>query len=244
MKAYDLVTHDGKRVDRITHEALLEAEDRLGYELTIMQGSYNTSVGASAGTHDGGGAVDLAPFDWQRKVKVLREVGFAAWYRAPLPGVWSAHIHALLIGNERLAPVAARQVTAYYSGRDGLAGNGPDPHTRPNPVPIFRWQPERSTRGGNIDAAIRHLRRADASEGSPRAEAIKTAKRALRALPQKTTTRPFKDKRHTSEPKRDRGYEVNSALLHIRRALRVNLVGKRRKALVAARDALRGIEVT
>lgn len=136
---YDLTTHDGKTVDWLTHAALLEAEKRLGYPLTVVQGSYHKGVSASAGTHDGGGVVDLAPWDWEHKVKVLREVGFAAWYRPPLPGVWGAHIHAVLIGNDRLAPSAARQVTAYRNGRDGLAGNGPDPHPRPKVVPTFRW---------------------------------------------------------------------------------------------------------
>jgi hypothetical protein len=116
---------------------LIRAEKRLGYELTIMQGSYNRGVGASAGTHDGGGAVDLAPYDHARKVLVLRQVGFAAWYRPALPGVWPDHVHAIAIGDPDLAPVAARQVTAYYNGRDGLAGNGPDNGPRLNPIPTW-----------------------------------------------------------------------------------------------------------
>ena len=138
MTAYARTTHDGKAVDEITHQALLAVEKRLGYELTIVQGSYNTGgVSASSGTHDGGGVVDLTAFDWAKKVRALRAVGFAAWHRPTLPGVWGEHIHAVMIGNKNLAPAAARQVTAYRNGRDGLASNGPDDFWRPDPLPQF-----------------------------------------------------------------------------------------------------------
>lgn len=142
---YAPTTHDGKRVDEITHQALLVAEKRLGYPLTITQGSYNAGgVAASAGTHDGGGVVDLAPYDWRRKVRVLREIGFAAWHRTPAQGPWPEHIHAVLIGNRKLAPAAARQVDSYRAGRDGLAGNALDPTWRPDPIPVFTWPPKRT----------------------------------------------------------------------------------------------------
>jgi len=116
-----------------------EAEDRLGYELTIIQGSYNKGVGQSAGTHDGGGALDLADYGWQNKVRVLRNIGFAAWRRPTIPGLWNAHIHAIAIGDKEMSPSAHNQVVAYYNGRDGLASNGPDPHPRPNPIPVFAY---------------------------------------------------------------------------------------------------------
>lgn len=140
---YDLVTHDGKTVDRITHEALLVAEKRLGYKLTITQGSYRGGSGDpdSAGTHDGGGAVDLVAFDWENKVRVLRGIGFAAYRRLPSEGDWPEHVHAVLIGNKKLSASAARQVQAYLDGRNGLANNGPDPHRRPSPIPVFKWPP-------------------------------------------------------------------------------------------------------
>lgn len=128
---YDLTTHDGKKVDRYTDYNLRLAEQRLGYPLTIVQGSYHKGVSASAGTHDGGGVVDLLPWDWDTKVRVLREVGFAAWHRPAIKGLWAEHIHAVLIGNERLAPLAAQQVMAYRNGRDGLKSNRPDKFWRP-----------------------------------------------------------------------------------------------------------------
>lgn len=134
---YKIVEHDGRRVDYLTHLALLEAEKKLGYELSITQGSYNNSVSASAGTHSGGGVVDLRAWDWQRKVKALREVGFAAWFRPAIEGLWGSHIHAVLIGNRKLSASAARQVTAYKNGRDGLAANRVDTFWRPAKIKAF-----------------------------------------------------------------------------------------------------------
>ena len=137
-----------KRVDWKTRAALEEAQALLGYPLTVVQGSYNHGgVSASAGTHDGGGVVDLLAWDWQRKVKALRKVGFAAWYRPPVRGLWGPHIHAVLIDHGKLAPVAARQVTAYRNGRDGLRSNLPDRFWRPSPIPVFHYPPAAATGG-------------------------------------------------------------------------------------------------
>jgi hypothetical protein len=141
---YDRITwHDGaKTVDKLTAAALTECERRLGYSLTVVQGSYNTGVGASAGTHDGGGVVDLMPWDWENKVHTLRAVGWAAWHRPTLPGVWGEHIHAVLIGNEKMSPAARAQVTDYYNHRDGLASHNADPFWHPNPIPVFKYDPK------------------------------------------------------------------------------------------------------
>ena len=141
-RPYDVLTwpDGGRRVDALTAAALMATERRLGYPLTVVQGSYNGGkVAASAGTHDRGGVVDLLAWDWENKVRALRAVGFAAWHRPAVRGLWGEHIHAVLIGHERLAPVAARQVDAYRNGRDGLKSNAADPFPRPAPVPVFRW---------------------------------------------------------------------------------------------------------
>lgn len=103
---------------------------------TLAQGSYSASVGASAGTHDGGGAIDIGAYtmtDKQRRaaVKWLRRAGWAAWFRPAAPGVWGPHIHAILRGHRTASPGAKAQVIAYDNGRDGLAGNGPDRAWRP-----------------------------------------------------------------------------------------------------------------
>lgn len=175
---YAKTTHGDKTVDVITKAALRAAEKKLGYELTIVQGSYNEGVSASAGTHDGGGVVDLAPYDHARKVRVLRDLGFAAWYRPAIKGLWGPHIHAVLIGNARLAPSAARQVLAYRAGRDGLAANRPDPNPyRPNPIPVFRM-PQPPTYP-NIDAAGRSLD-AVTSKNPKVVAAVKAALKAIR----------------------------------------------------------------
>ena len=138
-RPYDRVTYSGKTLDRITLEALHAAERLLGYPLTVVQGSYNEGgVSASAGTHDGGGVVDLMPNDHERKVRALRRVGFAAWYRPAIAGLWGSHVHAVLIGNKFLAPSAARQVDAYRAHRDGLKSNLPDNTWHPDPIPVFR----------------------------------------------------------------------------------------------------------
>jgi hypothetical protein len=136
----------GKLLDNATISALEVAEEHLGYELTILQGVGGAV--ASAGTHlgkngEGGRAVDLSDYDADRKVAVLKRLGFAVWVREAIPGLWGPHIHGVLIlfrfDNERgIAPSAFRQIGAYRDGRDGLAGNGRDPHPwRPNPIPVW-----------------------------------------------------------------------------------------------------------
>ena len=114
-----------------------EAKFRLAgvVPVQVTQGSYSTAVGASAGTHSGGGAVDIALVglsddDAHTIETVLREVGFAAWYRTAIPGVWPRHVHGIAAGCGDLASQAAAQVTDYRNGRDGLAGHGPDTGNR------------------------------------------------------------------------------------------------------------------
>ena len=135
---YDIILRDGKEVDRLTDGALKRAEKILGRTIPIVQGSYNAGgVAASAGTHDGGGVIDTKPWDHDEVVAALRAVGFAAWFRPAIPGLWSAHIHAVLIGHGRLAASAQRQVFAYLGRRDGLKSNLPD--TDPGWVNTVRY---------------------------------------------------------------------------------------------------------
>ena len=159
---YDRTTHDGKTVDWLTKAALLKAERIIrSYDLSIVQGSYHRGVGASAGTHDGGGVVDLRAWDWPTKVRALRLSGFWAWHRPEIPGLWGEHIHAVLQGNRLLAPAAEDQVDDARHGRDGLKGNGRDPHKdlvfRPfrwpyyGPIGVVRWHLDH----GNLTKAER-----------------------------------------------------------------------------------------
>lgn len=159
---YDKVTFRGHTVDKWTMQALQACEKVLGYELTILQGSYHVGVGASAGTHDGGGAVDLAPADWQHKVKVLREHGFAAWHRLPSQGPWPEHIHCILIGDLRAAPLAQEQVAAYREGFNGLGHLGKGGRDDGPRVPIheftYRAIPGRKPGMNNVEYGISLIR--------------------------------------------------------------------------------------
>ena len=105
--------------------------------LSVTQGSYNISVSASFGTHDGGGAVDLSVHnqgaqtgilsDQQVEViiQAMRRAGFAAWYRAfgDLYDGSPAHIHAIAVGDAELSEAASLQLTGesgYFRGSNGL----------------------------------------------------------------------------------------------------------------------------
>ncbi len=139
-----VTTFGGKRTDTRTAAQAGEAQRLFGRTLTVTQGSYNTSVGASAGTHSGGGALDfsvsgLTASQITHMVACLRTVGFAAWHRLPSQGPWAAHVHAVSVGCRDLAPIAARQVEALRNGRDGLASNGPDPHAALG-LPVRTWE--------------------------------------------------------------------------------------------------------
>lgn len=117
---YRRVTFGGKTVNKRT-EAMLKTA---GYTGSLTQGSYNTGVSASAGTHDGGGVVDI-PSTSTDLLKKLRQAGFAAWIRTSKEG-FSPHTHAVAIGDKEMSRTAKDQVVDYFAGRNGLANNGPD----------------------------------------------------------------------------------------------------------------------
>ena len=140
-----VTAYQGRRVNEKTRQILVAANKLLASskygsekgDLTIVQGSFNGGgVAASAGTHDGGGAADITSFNWQNRVKVLRLLGCAAWYRPARKNVWSAHIHFIVIGDSSVSRGGKVQVTAYKNNRDGLAGNAKDPNWRPYRVNI------------------------------------------------------------------------------------------------------------
>lgn len=126
---YRRVTFGGKTVNVRTREMLKLAATWAGVTISLTQGSYNKGVAASAGTHDGGGCVDIDVDAWSsatrgRVVQALRKAGFAAWLRTPAQG-FDYHIHACAIGDREMASVAKSQVQSYFNGRNGLASNGP-----------------------------------------------------------------------------------------------------------------------
>jgi hypothetical protein len=142
MGAYTRTTYNGVTLNKVTVQAFQEVEKRLGYKLTFDQGSYNTSVEASGGTHSGGGAADLAPFEADRKEHVCRAVGFAAWHR---PHNWDheggiEHVHCELLGDEDASPAAKAQWAEYRAHRSGLVSNLVDNTWHPDPIPVWHYK--------------------------------------------------------------------------------------------------------
>lgn len=138
-----VVSLRGVRVNTRTRSMLFEAERLLGRQLGIMQGSYNTGVGASAGTHDGGGALDLSVSGMSSATRTtvlrrLRTVGFAAWLRTPSQGDWGYHIHAIALADTDQSTGARNQAGDYYLGRNGLANRAPD--DGPTVSPKRTWE--------------------------------------------------------------------------------------------------------
>lgn len=147
------VTWKGRRFDPRTRDMLVELERVTGLDIQPSQGSYNTSVAASGGTHAGGGAVDirasnLTDAQEQQVVTWGRRIGFAMWLRRESKS-WPRHIHGIAIGCPDLSEAAANQVAAYRQGRNGLADWGPDDGPS---VPFTTWEKYRSSRGDELSA--------------------------------------------------------------------------------------------
>lgn len=137
---YHRVVYGGKTVNVRTKVMLDRARGLMGLagHFNLTQGSYNRGVGASAGTHDGGGVVDIntSGLAINATLRALRQAGFAAWYRTPAEG-FAYHIHAVAIGDREMSSAARSQVSAYARGRNGLANNRADsaPASVGRPVP-------------------------------------------------------------------------------------------------------------
>ncbi|MEV0386303.1 peptidoglycan-binding protein [Nonomuraea sp. NPDC050643] len=137
------VSTGGFVINTRTRSMLAEAKRLLGRDLKLDQGSYNPGGDpTSAGTHDGGGVVDISVEGMSSAtrtsvVRALRRVGFAAWVRSPQQGDWPWHIHATAISDTSLSGQAQHQVGDYYLGLNGLAGRGPDDGPK---VTIRTWE--------------------------------------------------------------------------------------------------------
>lgn len=115
------------------------------FYLSPIQGSYSTSTAASAGTHAGGGAIDIntRPLTPAQKAVLefcMREVTFAdwdrpvtwfsKWFNKIINGGWSPHNHGILTGCVHLSSAAKSQVAEYVKGENGLVGGDKDTGTR------------------------------------------------------------------------------------------------------------------
>lgn len=133
-----IIRYRGVNLNQRTIDMIEAAEWILGFKLRLTQGSYNAGgVAASAGTHDGGGAVDIAlkdavtgvVFPKSRREAIrnaTRQVGFASWIRDPSQSDWPWHCHCEAVGDPDLSTGARKQITAYMNNRNGLASNGKD----------------------------------------------------------------------------------------------------------------------
>src|SRR6478752_3609144 len=115
--AMERTTVDGRTVNKRTADMLALWQFNALTNYYVVQGSYNAGgVSASAGTHDGGGALDLSVYGFDNEkwhVKQGRLAGFAAWYRPTRPGLWNEHIHAIAIGDPEASSGAKQQVDEY-----------------------------------------------------------------------------------------------------------------------------------
>jgi hypothetical protein len=154
----DQVQFRGFTLDQPTIDALLLAERLLGYQLSIMQGSWS-NASASAGTHSGGGAVDISIenpdgslvswTDQVARVHALRAAGFRAWRRTPSQG-FVYHVHGILAGDHLVSPSAAEQLVQWDAGLDGLADHGPDS----DPVDTAAGRPPVYPRGAPVSLVL------------------------------------------------------------------------------------------
>ncbi|CAF1081476.1 unnamed protein product [Adineta steineri] len=139
---YTRKTWRNVKLNQRTIDMILRAEVYMtqmgmsGFQFSLSQGSYSSSVAASAGTHDGGGAIDIRTSvvnNDKKKVDTmivaLRKAGFAAWSRGRVADSFenNKHIHAIAIGDREASSGATNQVASFKRGRNGLKGDGVDP---------------------------------------------------------------------------------------------------------------------
>jgi hypothetical protein len=158
---YTRVVVNGSILNYRTLAMLKHAQDLYGGTIdfagwAITQGSYNPGkITASFGTHDGGGAVDIAvrsprtgailTNELDAAIRSLRIAGFAAWVRevGELYPNSPIHIHAIAVGDAELSPDASEQLTGkygYFRGYNGLPQTDNIPITDRYGGPIFcQW---------------------------------------------------------------------------------------------------------
>jgi len=147
------VPFDGHIVTVRTRDALYYAQ-RLWRErgkhvkkIRLAQGSFSTSVGASAGTHAGDAVVDirtagvgLSASETTALNRALRDAGFASWIRDSRDGM-PPHIHACLIADPEMHPSSKAQCVDYDKGLNGLRNRAKDRNPyRPKRKIRFSWR--------------------------------------------------------------------------------------------------------
>lgn len=109
---------------------------RFGVQIVIIQSDWNTTVAASAGTHDRDSVWDcyIPGVSWWEQQRFFRANGFGCWYRHP--PMFGNHLHGMTLpvpeGRSRGDDFAARgfrvgvyvpgQLEDYYNHAFGLSG--------------------------------------------------------------------------------------------------------------------------
>jgi hypothetical protein len=137
---HDRITRSGKTLSRRVWALLEDVEKEVGLQLTVLQGSYHSGTSASAGTHDGAGAIDVSVHGMSESTAIKVCTAFRkrfgdAWFRSPKYG-WPSHlggphIHVIVADEPGLSSGAKNQVAAYNRGQNGLASHAHDPFPRP-----------------------------------------------------------------------------------------------------------------
>lgn len=145
----------------LTHPRVTPFADRV----VIVQGAWQALLGggaaASAGYHDGGGALDLRSSNLTRGeidslVWAMRSLGWAAtWRRDQVHGGFDPHVHGVYGGDVGIAFGALGQIASVFAGGDGLARAGDDYEARPNPMPKTLPKEARMTLLDDIGKAVR-----------------------------------------------------------------------------------------
>jgi hypothetical protein len=143
---YERIPWRGVILNRRTAAMMEVAQAKFGRPFdAIPQGSYGGTP-QSAGTHDGGGAVDIFDRDLDRVQHVMREVGFADWHRTFLPGPngWDPHCHGIALADKEMSDAARAQIRDYRNYLNGLANHAADNTWHPfpkgaDPGPVFNY---------------------------------------------------------------------------------------------------------
>lgn len=141
----DDVVNERTRSMFLEAQRIMKAAGQTGWDMVITQGGYcgSSCASASAGTHSGGGAIDIRTWDTtstgvQNRLSALRAVGFAAWYRG-----WSGneHIHATAINDVQMSWEAHGDGTAPDPIFSSYGGN----------CQVYEWKFEFDGLGGCDD---------------------------------------------------------------------------------------------
>lgn len=155
----EIVRFRGKRVCRCVAisipfvEKEMKRTGAMKGNVWLTQGGYNKGgVAASAGTHDGGGVIDV-PAPTNRQLIVWRRMGWEMQRRTRSQGFSSDHGHGVLKGCPHRSRGANYQASEWNRGRNGLRGRGPitGPGEKGKATPdwktaIRRWKAARAKR--------------------------------------------------------------------------------------------------